>query len=42
MLVFTPGKSVFGRDMLFNTTPIVDWHIIFAKKQQRVKIDDSL
>ena len=27
-LGFTPGQAVFGRDMLFSLTSIVDWHIV--------------
>ena len=35
-LGLTLGWAVFGRDMLFNLTLIVDWHVVTARKQQQV------
>ena len=37
-LVFTPGKDVFGRYMLFNLTSIIHWRVITARKQGKVDI----
>ena len=39
-LGFTAGQDVFGRDILFNLTPIVDWRVLTARKDQKVDIDN--
>ena len=36
----TPGKVFFGRDMIFNLTPVADWRFITGGKQQQVEIDN--
>ena len=36
----TPGKYVFGRDMLFNLASVVDWRVVTAAKQRQVDIID--
>ena len=36
----TPGQAVFGRDMIFNLTLIVDRRDINARKEQQVDIDN--
>ena len=33
-------KSVFGRDMIFNLTSVVDWQVITDGKKQQVEIDN--
>ena len=38
-LGFPPGQAVFGRDILFNLTSIVDWSVVTARKQWKVDID---
>ena len=39
-IMATPGKSVFGRDTIFNLTPVIDWRAITAAKQRQVGIDN--
>ena len=34
------GQTAFGRDMLFNLTSIIDWHIVTARIQRQVDIDN--
>ena len=36
----TPGKAVFGRDMLFDLVSVVDWKVATAEKQRQVDIDN--
>ena len=36
----TSGQSVFGRDMLFSLTSVVDWKVATATKQHQVDIDN--
>ena len=36
----TPGQSVFGRDMLFNLTLVVDWRVSTAANKLQVDIDN--
>ena len=36
----TPGQAVFGREIIFNLTSVVDWQVITAGKQQQLYIDD--
>ena len=36
----TPEKYVFGRDMIFNLTSVVDCRVITAKKQCQFEIDN--
>ena len=38
-LGFTPGQAVFGRDLLFNLTSIIDWRVVTTSKQRQVNID---
>ena len=35
-----PDQVVFGRDMLFNLTSLIDWRVVTAKKQRKVDIDN--
>jgi hypothetical protein len=37
----TPAQLVFGRDMLFNVTHLVDWKSISRKKQHQVDADNK-
>ena len=39
-IVSTPGQAVFGRDMQFNLTSVVDWWVVIAAEQQQVDIDN--
>ena len=39
-IIATPGQSIFGRDMLFNLTPVVDWRVVTAVKQRQVNINN--
>ena len=39
-LGFTPSQAVFGRDMLFNLTPIADCHVVTAGNKWQVNIDN--
>ena len=32
---------MFGRNILFKITSIIDWHIVFARKYQQVDIDNA-
>ena len=34
----TPGQVVFGRDMLFKITSVVEWLVVTASKQRQVEI----
>ena len=34
-----PGQAIFGRDMIFNITSVVDWRFITTSNQQQVEID---
>ena len=36
----TPGQLVFGRDMVFNLSTVVDWKAITARKQAQVDRDN--
>ena len=36
----TPGQAVFGRDILFNLTSVLDWKVVTAAKQRQVEIDN--
>ena len=36
----TPGKDIFGRDMIFNLASTVVWRFITAEKQRQVDIDN--
>ena len=36
----TPGKAVFGRDVLFNLASVIDWWVVTAVKQLQVDIDN--
>ena len=36
----TPGQAVFGRDVLFNLTSVVDWQVVTAENQRQVDIDN--
>ena len=36
----TPGQLVFGRDMIFNLSTVVDWKAITARKQAQVDRDN--
>ena len=36
----TPGKYVFGRDVLFNLTSVVDWQVVTTENQRQVDIDN--
>ena len=35
-----PGQDMFKRDMIFNPTSIVYWHILTARKQGKFSIDN--
>ena len=35
-----PDQVVFGRDVLFNLTSLIDWRVVTAKKQREVDIDN--
>jgi hypothetical protein len=37
----TPTQAVFGRDMLFNISKVVDWSIIAARKREQIKKDNK-
>ena len=37
----TPGQAIFGKDMIFNLTSIVDWCVITAVKQRQVDINND-
>ena len=39
-LGFTPGQTVFSRDILFNLTSIIGWRIITTSNQRQVNIDN--
>ena len=39
-IMSTLGQAVFGRDMLFKFTPVVDWRVVAAAKQPQVDIDN--
>ena len=36
----TPGKVVFGRDVLFNLASVVEWQVLNAAKQCQVYMDN--
>ena len=36
----TPVQVVFGRYMIFNLAPVVDWRVITSNKQGQVDIDN--
>ena len=36
----TPGQAVFGRDMLFNPTSVLDWWFVTTAKQRQLDIDN--
>ena len=38
---FTPGKALFGRNVLFNLTPLVYWRVVTTRNQRQVNIDNS-
>ena len=31
-IMATPGQDIFGRDMIFNLTSVVDWRVVTAAK----------
>ena len=35
-----PVQAVFGRDILFNLTSVVDWRVVTSAKQRQVDIDN--
>ena len=35
----TPGLSLFGRDVLFNLTSVLDWKVVTTANQRQVDID---
>ncbi len=37
----TPAQLVFGRDMIFNITTVVDWHAVHNRKQAQVLSDNA-
>ena len=39
-IMYTPGQSVIGRNMLFNLASVVDWKVVTDAKQQQVDIDN--
>ena len=39
-IMATPCQSVFGRDMLFELTLVVDWRVATSAKQRQVDIDN--
>ena len=38
----TPGQTVLGRYLLFNTTRIIYWKVIIKRKHRNVDIDNAL
>ena len=36
----TPGQAVFGKGVLSNLAPVVDWRVVTAKNQRQVDIDN--
>ena len=40
-LGYTPGQAVLGRDMLFKTTSLIDWHVVTTRKKRQVDIDNA-
>ena len=40
-IIATPGQAVFGRDMVFNFTSVLDWQDINANKKRKVGIDND-
>ena len=40
-IMATPFQYVFGRDMLFKLTPVVDWRVVTAARQRQVDIDND-
>ena len=36
----TPGQHVFGRDMVFNLSTVIDWKAIIARKQAQIDRDN--
>ena len=39
-IIAAPGQSVFGRDMLFTLTSVVDWRVVTSTKQCQWDIDN--
>ena len=39
-LGFTPGRAMIGRDMLFNLTSIFYRHVLTARNQRKVDVDN--
>ena len=39
-IMATPSQSVFGRDMLFNLTSVIEWQVVTAAKKRQVDIDN--
>ena len=37
----TPGQLVFGRDMIFNMTTVIDWHAMHNRKQNQTLRDNT-
>ena len=37
-IIYTPGKSVFGRDIIFNLASVIYWRVITAAKHRQVDI----
>ena len=40
-IMSTPVQAIFGRDMLFNLAPAVDWRVLTAAKQRQLHIDNG-
>ena len=36
----TPGQAIFGRDMIFNLSSVVDWLVVTTVKQLQADIDN--
>ena len=39
-IMATSGQAVFGRYMLFNLAPVVDWRVVTAANQHQLDIDN--
>ena len=38
----TSGRAVLGRDMLFDLTSVIYWHVVTATKKRQVDIDNVI
>ena len=40
-IMATPGQYIFGIEMIFNLTSVVDWRVVTTAKQRQVDIDND-